>query len=975
MFPKKRKRLLLTAGLVILCVVLVLTYLFNTKFVNAVVALVRDTTTENIAELTISKAQHFDSRIRQDMQAIDLLAQALSAAEGTMDYEAIVADLQETQKASAVWLIDAEGNEWCSKEGSLLYPKSNRGRLFEPALAGETGISDPFYGEDGKKNVMFYTPICRGDELLGAVYMAVPTTEISSIYGLTTYNDAGYSYILERNGGIVIDSSRSTFLQVYDNFDILLRDSGNDEDNIALFMRALANGDMGSAIFDFEGKRQFLYFYPLAEKEGWYFVTILPLDVVENNGTVIVRWTQGLMVAIGSLVLLFVIVLVISVILRERANKRNQSVIHSIYNMLSANIDTAIIIVNAANKAVEVVFDNVETITGYPASCFLKPQIPTDDFVAAVNDFIRTPRLKEKVSRELSLWNEKLGREMWVQITCIPATLGNVEKYVFSLRDVTQDRRIRETLEHSAAMARQASQAKSQFLSNMSHDIRTPMNAIIGFTELALLNIKNQEKVNGYLKKIKTSGNHLLALINDILEMSRIESKKVSLDEVECNLGEVLHDLNTIIAGQLAAKQLSLKMDAKNVVNENVFCDKLRLNQILINLLSNAIKFTPAGGEISVRLLQKESKNPKYGSYEFRVKDTGIGMSAEFAEKVFEPFEREKTSTVSGIQGTGLGMTITKNIVDLMGGSIHVITAPGEGTEFIICVDFKIIDAPSQEVPLEDLKGLRALVVDDDFDACDSTTKMLMKLEVQSEWTMLGREAILRSKQAIELGHAFGIYIIDWQLPDLNGIEVARQIRKIAGSAAPILIMTAYDWTNIECEAREAGVCAFCNKPVFMSDLKAALAKAVGTEQKLSEGNEIKDLLKRKLSGRRILLAEDNQLNREIAIAILEEAGFTVEAAENGAVTVDRIKSAPPGYYDVVLMDIRMPVMDGYEATRAIRALENKKLASIPIIAMTANAFAEDKKAALDAGMNGHVAKPVDIAVLMEALENVLKPL
>lgn len=531
-------------------------------------------------------------------------------------------------------------------------------------------------------------------------------------------------------------------------------------------------------------------------------------------------------------------------------------------------------------------------------------------------------------------------------------------------------RRKNEKLNYQRMQAEESSRAKSTFLSNMSHDIRTPMNAIIGFTNLAIQSKESMERVQGYLAKILASSNHLLTLINDVLEMSRIESGKIYLEETECNLSEILHDLNTIIIGQIEGKQQELLMDAVDVINEDVYCDKLRLNQILLNLLSNAIKFTPAGGKISVQFKQKGEAPEGYGAYELRVKDSGIGMTQEFADKVFTPFERERTSTVSGIQGTGLGMAITKSIVDLMDGRIEVKTAPEEGTEFIIHVNFRLQETQREYAPIAELTGVKALVVDDDFDACDAATRMLLKLGMQSEWTLSGKEAVLRTKQSVSLNDAFGVYIIDWRLPDLGGVEVARQIRAIVGDTAPILIMTAYDWANIEDEARAAGVNAFCSKPMFMSDLQATLSKAIGQQVMIPEASE-ESVETADFTGKRVLLVEDNELNREIAHEILSQAGVEVETAEDGSIAVELVEKSEPGYYDLILMDVQMPIMNGYEATKAIRSLENEELASTVIIAMTANAFEEDKKAALDAGMNDHIAKPIDIEVLFEVLGKV----
>ena len=525
-------------------------------------------------------------------------------------------------------------------------------------------------------------------------------------------------------------------------------------------------------------------------------------------------------------------------------------------------------------------------------------------------------------------------------------------------------------LQVAVEKAETANRAKSTFLSNMSHDIRTPMNAIIGFTTLALSNIDDTDRVKDYLAKTLASSNHLLSLINDVLDMSRIESGKIHLEEVEVNLSDVLHDLKTIVSGQIYAKQLELYMDVMDVTDEDVYCDKTRLNQILLNLLSNAIKFTPAGGTVSVRVRQLAGKVHVSGQYEFRIKDNGIGMSQEFAQKIFEPFERERTSTVSRIQGTGLGMAITKNIVDMMGGTIEVQTAQGKGTEFTVCVPMR---AQTEQRPVEkitELEGLKALVVDDDFNTCDSVTKMLVKVGMRAEWTLSGKEAVLRARQSIEMSDVYHAYIIDWRLPDMNGIEVTRQIRSLHDDT-PIIILTAYDWSDIEVEAKAAGVTAFCSKPMFMSDLRETLMSALGQKP----ADAVQRLLPEKnadFKGKHILLVEDNELNREIAQEILQEYGFLVDSAENGAVAVEKVSTAAPGSYDLVLMDVQMPIMDGYTATRKIRALDDPARAKLPILAMTANAFDEDRRNALESGMNGFLSKPIVIGDLVQELHKIL---
>ena len=537
------------------------------------------------------------------------------------------------------------------------------------------------------------------------------------------------------------------------------------------------------------------------------------------------------------------------------------------------------------------------------------------------------------------------------------------KKYQTQLEE--QNRKLEIALQHEGA----ANRAKREFLFNMSHDIRTPMNAIIGFTSLAATHIDNREQVLDYLKKISTSSQHLLSLINDVLDMSRIESGKVKIEEKAVHLPDLVHDVRSIIQPNVAAKRLSLFIDTMDIEDEDIITDPLRLNQILLNILSNAIKFTPTGGMISIRIAQKNGAPKGCVCYEFRIKDNGIGMSEEFQKHIFEEFSREESSTVSGIQGTGLGMSITKNIVDLMGGTIALTSEPGKGTEFIVTLCFTRSGQKAEPKQLPQLEGLRALVADDDTNTCLNVSTMLSKIGMRPEWTISGKEAVIRTKYAVEQGDEFSVYIIDWLIPDMNGIEIVRQIRKVIGNRCPIIILTAYDWADIEDEARAAGVTAFCEKPLFLSELRRVLAEPFRAEPASKPAQPTAADLK----GKKLLLVEDNELNREIALEILKEAGFVVDTAEDGAVAVQKIKQAAPGQYDLILMDIQMPNLDGYEATRQIRALPDAEKASIPIFAMTANAFEEDRQNALAAGMNGHIAKPLDVPHLLRVLADALK--
>ena len=673
--------------------------------------------------------------------------------------------------------------------------------------------------------------------------------------------------------------------------------------------------------------------------------------------------------------------ILIGFILRKnsvRLKKKDTEILYrdEMFQKLSMNVDDVFLMLDAKTYQVDYVSPNVEKLLGITIEqirediCVLG-ELHSEDMKDSKKDYLKEIQVHEQQEWDFEYVHQKTGERRWFHSVAMGSEVNGNKKYILVMSDRTADKKMNQALSDAVHAAENANQAKSTFLSNMSHDIRTPMNAIIGFTTLAVSNIDNKEMVRDYLSKILSSSNHLLSLINDILDMSRIESGKIHLEETEVSLSDVLHDLKTIISGQIHAKQLELYMDAMDVTNEDVYCDKTRLNQILLNLLSNAIKFTPAGGMISVRLKQYPGTQRERQLYEIRVKDNGIGMSEDFVQKLFSPFERERSSTVSRTQGTGLGMAITKNIVDMMGGNIEIQTEQGKGTEFIVRLPLRTQSKHHRVEKIAALEGLKALVIDDDFNTCDSVTKMLAKVGMRSEWTLSGKEAVLRARHSIELGDAFHAYIIDWRLPDMNGIEVTRQIRSL-GDDTPIIILTAYDWSEIEAEARAAGVNAFCAKPIFMSDIRDTLMTAIGQKQDRTD-DDILPAASSDFRGRSILLVEDNELNSEIAMAILNEYGFQVHTAENGAEAVEKIRNSAPGDYELVLMDIQMPVMNGYEAAKQIRALDDPALAEITILAMTANAFDEDRKKALKCGMDGFLSKPIVIEELIHTLQTNLK--
>ena len=828
----------------------------------------------------------------------------------------------------------------------------------------------------GKSQLLiFATPkaqgIYQGFEY-DAIAIAYENSDIVDVLDISAFDGNAQSFMIHPDGRVVVDHSSEAWGNVYNFFGILREHSDMSEKEINALLEKFKAGRTDAMLLNLDGRNYYLV-YEKSDIQDWMFLGLVQADIVNASMN---RLQRSTIFFVSAIVFCIAALFISLIIQKNRINLRRKDteILYrdELFQKLSMNVDDVFLMLDAKTYQADYVSPNVEKLLGITVEqihkdiCILR-KLHSEKQEDPEKNYLEEIQVQEQREWDFEYVHLKTGEKRWFHNIAMGSEVNGKKKYILVMSDRTSDRKMNQALSEAVRAAETANKAKSTFLSNMSHDIRTPMNAIIGFTTLAVSNIDDKKRVRDYLGKILSSSNHLLSLINDILDMSRIESGKIHLEETEVSLSDVLHDLKTIISGQIHAKQLELYMDAMDITNEDVYCDKTRLNQVLLNLLSNAVKFTPAGGTVSVRIRQYPGTVKGSELYEIRVKDNGIGMSQEFVQKIFSPFERERTSTVSRIQGTGLGMAITKNIVNMMGGTIEVLTEQGKGTEFIVRLPFRIQSKHQRIEKIAELEGLKALVVDDDFNTCDSVTKMLVKVGMRSEWTLSGKEAVLRARQSMEMGDAFHAYIIDWRLPDMNGIEVTRQIRSL-GDDTPIIILTAYDWSDIEVEARAAGVTAFCAKPMFMSDIRDTLMTAIGQKQAEAEA-EILPTAGSDFRGKCILLVEDNELNSEIAAEILNEYGFLVDTAENGAEAVEKVKNSKPGNYDLVLMDVQMPVMDGYEATKQIRALDNPALAGITILAMTANAFDEDKKKALECGMDGFLSKPIVIEELISILQ------
>ena len=831
----------------------------------------------------------------------------------------------------------------------------------------------------GKSQLLvFATPkahgIYQGFEY-DAIAIAYENADIVDVLDISAFDGNAQSFVIHPDGRVVIDHSSESWGNVYNFFGVLREHSDMSEKEISELSEKFKAGRTDAMLLNLDGRNYYLV-YEKSHIQDWMFLGLVQADIVNASMNNLQSSTMFLVSMVAVCIIAFLSNFIIQ---KNRATLRKKDTEiqyrDELFQKLSMNVDDVFLMLDAKTYQADYVSPNAEKLLGITVEQIRKDihilgKLHPEEQEDSEKNYLEEIQVHEQRECDFEYVHLKTGEKRWFHNIVMGSEVNGKKKYILVMSDRTSDWKMNQALSEAVHAAETANQAKSTFLSNMSHDIRTPMNAIIGFTTLAVSNIDDQERVRDYLGKILSSSKHLLSLINDILDMSRIESGKIHLEETEVSLSDVLHDLKTIISGQIHAKQLELYMDAMDVTNEDVYCDKTRLNQVLLNLLSNAVKFTPAGGTVSVRLKQYPGAVKGSALYEIRIKDTGIGMSQEFVQKIFSPFERERTSTVSRTQGTGLGMAITKNIVDMMGGTIAVQTEQGKGTEFIVRLPLRLQSERQRIEKIAELEGLKALVVDDDFNTCDSVTKMLLKVGMRSEWTLSGKEAVLRARQSMELGDAFRAYIIDWRLPDMNGIEVTRQIRSL-GDDTPIIILTAYDWSDIEVEARAAGVTAFCAKPLFMSDIRDTLMTAIGQSQAEAEDSILPEAGS-DFRGRCILLVEDNELNSEIAVEILSEYGFLVDTAENGAEAVKKVKNSAPGNYDLVLMDVQMPVMNGYEATRQIRALDDPALSGITILAMTANAFDEDRKKALECGMDGFLSKPIVIEELISTLHDSL---
>ncbi len=850
---------------------------------------------------------------------------------------------------------------------------------FQDGMRGNSGRSVVYHSRITDETLLiFYTPFYYDGRIIGVLSGILREKTIPAHLANVNYFDMqGSSYLVEADGRVVSYSGSGS---KPDNLLEEMQSNGKlDSAELGKLENALATGT--SAKFNYIGGSGAGSAYVTALEGGRLFlVQSLPSRL--NKGMTQSANSAGIRLEIKLFIafLLYVAYLLIKNWLQRRQLLSEKQEISRVVDAVP-HLFTRFALVDLENDTYEYLEgkkgDAPEKGKYTDLISHLQPKyIAEDDSGRTMADIITAEQIRKRLTEDTPFLQYEYQIDMdghrWenMSVMCLRREEGRAVQLLFAIQDVTsikeREIEIRMALKSASEAAEAANRAKSEFLARMSHDIRTPMNAIMGMTAVAAMHMDDQERLTDCLSKITISSRHLLALINDVLDMSKIESGKVTLNEEPFTMSDMVESVVTIIRAQVNDKRQQLRVHISEIVHEDVIGDTLRLRQIFVNILGNAVKFTPEGGIITFHIRERESRIYGMGCYEFVCEDTGIGMDKEFIRTIFDPFTRAQDSVNNKIEGTGLGMAITRNIVRMMEGDIKVESTPGQGSKFTVQVHLKLQDAVADDV--QELEDLKVLVADDDQSSCISTCDILESIGMRAEWVLSGDGAIEKTVAAHEAGEDYATVILDWKMPPgRDGVDTAREIRRRVGNEVPIIILSAYDWTEVEAEAREAGIQAFIEKPLFRSRLVYALKSVLGQDDRQKPA--LGELEKQSHEGKHILLAEDNELNREIAVELLSYIGVAVEQAADGREAVELVAASAPHYYDLIFMDIQMPVMDGYEAARQIRAMEREDAAAIPIVAMTANAFADDIRAALDAGMNDHIAKPVEVEKLQEALD------
>lgn len=936
----------------------------------------------DLKQVTAQASHAFETYLQKDLQNIHGMAVIMEKA-GSDDFTYLETCLKAYNDIS-----DDSFYTVANLEKGLLYSDQVEGfvvSLPEERMAIDKEVSgssveEPYVSEvNGLTVLACHESFTFADGARGIVCKSSPVSAVVNEFALSVYDGAGFSYIVNREGDILIRSIHRDSNHTYQNvFDAMAMESGQglgSQSIIGDVRTSMSQGKSGVVRYTTENGVEFVYAYvPIGEPEGWYYITVVPSAVLMEQSNYILNISQ-LFIGVTVLGILIVFVVVLLVRRNRRAMQRIEQEVQNrreLFDILTNGTGDAFVMFTMRDKTVDYVSPNIFHLLGIPAEDIKKNVallIDTKEEGEAFNREFSRLEMGGSISLEGQRIFRETGEPRWLAITIYRVLIEEEERAIIVFSDRTVEKKREQALEDATAIAESANRAKSAFLSNMSHDIRTPMNAIVGLCTLIDRDAGNPGQVRDYTRKMLASCQHLLGLINDVLDMSKIEAGKTSLNIGELDLAELLDELVTVLMPQAHAKGQTFEVSAQDIKSEHLLGDKVRLNQILINILSNAIKYTPGGGRIELIIHEMPQKVKGFAHLRFIVKDNGSGIAPEYIDNIFQAFTRETNSNTNKIQGTGLGMAITKSLVDLMEGNISVESRQGEGSTFTVDLDLRIQDREAERRFLVQHGIQRILVVDDEEEVCIQVVSVMEKEGVAVEYALDGYSAIAATEKAYTEGQKFDLILMDLKMPGMDGDETARHIREKISDEVPILAFTSYDWNDVEEEAELSGINGFMPKPFFLSNLERSIERLY-KEPPLpsSDADGV-------LQGLHILAAEDNELNSEILQKLLEMQGASCDIEENGQKALNRFKASREGEYDLILMDVQMPVMNGYEATRGIRGCGHPQAEIIPILAMTADAFAEDVRRAIDAGMNAHVAKPIELERLEEAIREVLKQL
>ena len=830
-----------------------------------------------------------------------------------------------------------------------------------------TDVSMP--GSDG---LTLYAIKCRKHKYRSFNYEAIAVTfsndNILDLLSISAFDSKSDNYVINGEGRIIFNGSsfRNTENRFYNVVNYLENNSDLTNQKLLSLEKSWTEGSMITLSTKIEGVPYYVVSVPL-EQSGWILVGMVDAGVVNKNISQLQNLTMGLGFSVSALLLVILFSIVVTSYIKTKKRQQDEIMFRdSLFSDLSQNVNDVFVILEEKTDEVVYVTPNIDSVLGVKEEDVKKDIASIDgingDRLIASN--LMELNKKDKISWTQEYLNNDIGETRYLEITAYHTEFGSLKRIVIVISDRSEERKLQNALSSSLEIAKNANAAKSNFLANMSHDIRTPMNAIVGYSTLLMKDADDKNKVIEIGKKITYSSQHLLSLINDVLDMSKIESGRTSLNSDKVDVSEVINNISEIVQVQTKSKKQSFEIKTKGNIPPYIYADKLRLTQILLNLLSNAVKYTEKNGTISL-VVEGYGNNGQTCHLRFIVSDNGQGMSSEFVEKIFEPFSRETNSMTNKIQGTGLGMSITKSIIDLMGGTIDIQSELGKGSVFTVDLIFSVPLDENDDNFFADHEITRVLVGDDEIDITENIQSILSDAGLECDAAIGGLESVDKATRAYEDNNSYDVIILDWKMPDMDGVECVRRIRKEIGKDVPIFVLSSYDVSEIEDEAKKAGVDLFLPKPFFLSNFQRVLdtyyQNKANTEEEENNSNDF--------SGVKILVAEDNEINAEIITELLDSIGIKCVIAEDGLEALRVFTEESPDEFDMIFMDIQMPIMDGYESARRIRASNNTRAKSIPIIAMTANAFEDDVKASMASGMNAHISKPIDF----ERLKSIIK--